>query len=81
MADLNQWASTLPDTRPTMPNPGDACGAPDCDEILVADQEVYAVTEIKTAAPAGSVQRGEWVCWRHIVHEDGRRYPVEVTGG
>jgi hypothetical protein len=75
---LHAWASTIPDDRPTMPNPGDACAVATCPELLADDEEVYAVIEIPTQAAAGSVQRGEWVCWRHIWRESGTTYPVGV---
>lgn len=88
------WASTLPwdclarDTgcahtsHDHSPMVSDPCAEPQCDELLVANEECYAVTELEGYVgpppqdPNGRVRRRErWVCWRHVRPDNG---PIRV---
>lgn len=84
------WAETTPwdcvmrggecanATHDHSPMVGDPCGEPQCNELLVADEVCYAVTQLDSIIgpppqnPAGPVRRREqWVCWRHVRPDDG----------
>jgi len=81
---MGPWAETTPHRRNAAnferaAREGDPCCAPQCDELLRADEVVYAVVELERedANPG----RGEpWVCWRHVrPHEGPVKVPMEAS--
>jgi hypothetical protein len=78
---MDAWASTLPwdclvrdtdccsPTHDHSPMANDPCAVQDCEHLLAAGEECYAVTQL-----GRDDDREQWVCWRHVRDE-----PVVAT--
>jgi hypothetical protein len=76
---MDAWAQTVPHAKddprfPQAAREGDPCCAPQCDEVLRADEVAYAPVHLDRAM--ANPGRGEpWVCWRHIRPDQG---PIRI---